>query len=665
MGAKKISKSDHVKSPKKSSNLFKRFTLYLYLFILSASFFATYPKIYEEKVFLGGDNAAYYLLGKAIADGEGYVNAHLVNGGPANHYPPGYSFVIGQVLKITGGDIQTIKHLNGFFFLSSILLLFLLIRRLTRNDHLAFASSFFVLFNMHYLMYSSIVMSEMLFSFLCLLALFSFILKEDAKVFYKSPWYYVLILSVILAVYVRTQGVVLVGLWLVWGIWKRNWLPMAAGLLIVFLALLPWQMRSAKLGTSGYQGQLVKVNPYDKSKGEIDFSSYLTRVKNNATRYLGKEIPNAIFPRYYVQYTKDAKTGEVPSSTPVGYMIGILLVLLSVFGAWRLDKWRWFFLIYLGGNLLIFLSWPDVWFGIRFMFAVIPILVFLIFNGTFELVNLLIGLIKKKPAAVAKGKNKKKDADLNVIEKTKYQLTKPYALGFLFLCLIHTQPYDKYKSKVERNYPLKWRNYMDLSAWAERGIPDSSVVACRKPHLFAIQSNKTVSSFPYTDDLEVVLQGLIDKKITHVVVESIGYTATFLYLYPTVTKYKDKFKLIHKMDPEEMARMRNPKAFKNRASTGAFIFEFNPEVGYFGEFDENDKRTGFGKFVKTDGTVFEGNWKNGLLNGKATVTAKDGGVYQGGFVNGMRSGEFNYTASNGDQYLLVFKNDKEVSRTKL
>lgn len=276
-----------------------------------------------------------------------------------------------------------------------------------------------------------------------------------------------------------------------------------------------------------------------------------------------------------MNYKKD-ESGEVPGPTGMGYLVGSLYVLLCLFGAWRLKKWRWFLLFYLGGNLIIFMCWPDVWFGIRFMFPVIPLVSFLIFFGVFELINWIVQKISSK----------------------QNELKPAYALVLLAFVGIHSNPYEQYKTKANMDYPLKWKNYMDASKWAKEGLPEGSVVACRKPHLFAIESGKKVSTFRYTEELDTVLQGLIDDSVTHVVIESIGFTATFKYLYPTVRKYKDKFKLIHKADPEEALRRKNPTAFKDKSSTGAFIFEFHPEFGYFGEFDENGLRSGFGKVVR-------------------------------------------------------------------
>ena len=51
-----------------------------------------------------------------------------------------------------------------------------------------------------------------------------------------------------------------------------------------------------------------------------------------------------------------------------------------------------------------------------------------------------------------------------------------------------------------------------------------------------------------------------------------------------------------------------------------------------------------------DGGVFEGTWKDGLLNGPGRATYPDGSVYVGDFVNGQRQGQGRIELANGREY---------------
>ena len=51
-----------------------------------------------------------------------------------------------------------------------------------------------------------------------------------------------------------------------------------------------------------------------------------------------------------------------------------------------------------------------------------------------------------------------------------------------------------------------------------------------------------------------------------------------------------------------------------------------------------------------DGAVFEGTWKDGLLNGPGKAAYADGSVYEGGFVDGRRQGQGRIRLKDGQEY---------------
>ena len=69
--------------------------LIIYIFVLIITFFKVYDNVFDEKINLGGDNAAYYILGNAIASGEGYTDIQNKEKLSHNHFPVGYLFHLG------------------------------------------------------------------------------------------------------------------------------------------------------------------------------------------------------------------------------------------------------------------------------------------------------------------------------------------------------------------------------------------------------------------------------------------------------------------------------------------------------------------------------------------------------------------------------------------
>lgn len=65
------------------------------------------------------------------------------------------------------------------------------------------------------------------------------------------------------------------------------------------------------------------------------------------------------------------------------------------------------------------------------------------------------------------------------------------------------------------------------------------------------------------------------------------------------------------------------------------------------------------KYVYDNGTVYEGQLRNGVYHGKDNkIVFPDGTVYQGDFINGVIHGQGKYTAINGDIYEGSFENNQ-------
>jgi hypothetical protein len=65
------------------------------------------------------------------------------------------------------------------------------------------------------------------------------------------------------------------------------------------------------------------------------------------------------------------------------------------------------------------------------------------------------------------------------------------------------------------------------------------------------------------------------------------------------------------------------------------------------------------KYVYDNGTVYEGQIRNGLYHGEGNkITFPDGTTYRGSFIDGVIQGEGQYTAINGDTYQGLFSNNK-------
>ena len=148
------------RQPKPSSFSFDKYLNWVHIIIITVLFWLVYSNIFDHKPDLNGDNFAYYLLGKRLANGQGYTNATEIHHLPHTHFPPGYPALLAVFMKTVGDDQDTLNYMNGMMMYGSLLLLYFITKKLTSSSALAFAATFLCALNSHLLRSSTITMSE-------------------------------------------------------------------------------------------------------------------------------------------------------------------------------------------------------------------------------------------------------------------------------------------------------------------------------------------------------------------------------------------------------------------------------------------------------------------------------------------------------------------------
>lgn len=576
------------KQPAKA--LKKELPKWLFPSLIALSFALIYPYIFNQKVDLGGDNASYYILGKAISSGQGYTNIHVPGNPPHNHFPPGYPAILAVFMVFTQ-SIIFLKVVNGLFLLGTSLLSYKVFTKFTDNARIAFVGAILLLFNSHLLSYGTIMMSEVPFLFFATLAILLFInLQSSKKPFYKNVNFYGLIVVSSFAYHIRTAGIALVAGIALYMLLNKNWKELS-GYLAGFVALgIPWFLRGQSLGGSSYLTQLFLVNPYRPEEGSMALGNWFTRFGNNLGRYLGKEIPNGLFPSVEVDYTPDAE----------GVIIyGILIMAVAIFGLIKLPNYRLLLAGYLLGSFGILLLWPDVWFGVRFILPLIPILLFLFLYGIYAFADFVLRKLGSKKS--------------------------PNPLLLMISILVFLPQLKLLAQKAKEPYQDAFQRYFETAVWANQNIPEDAVVCTRKPGLFYLFAARKAAQFANTPDYNMLFADLDSNKITHIVIDQLGYRQTGVYLVPAIQDNPEKFEVLNLSQKPE-----------------TYLLKYNSNLGYSGEWnveeDENGNfkhtREGQGKLVYADGRIFEGTFKNNLPNGTGTLTYPDGQNETGTWVDG-------------------------------
>ncbi|MCT4624578.1 MAG: glycosyltransferase family 39 protein [Schleiferiaceae bacterium] len=560
MGKKQVESKETVQNSSKS--------LWIFSGILLVIFFIAYQFVFDKKLDLGGDNGGYYILGKALSTGNGYTNIHHVGDPAHNHFPPGYPALL-AIFMFFSDSIIFLKIMNGVLLAGSALLLFKVFSKVSKDYRLAFVASLLMLFNMHLMKYSTIMMSEIPFLFFGSLTLLLFLNSSEKENIFKSPSFYGTIIVSSYAFHIRTAGIALIGGIILYLLIQKNWKYLVSYTL-GFIALgIPWYLRGQSLGGSKYLKQLFLINPYRPEEGSMGIADWFTRFTNNLTRYISKEIPHGVFPGAKVDYSPDAVEAQ--------WFLGILCLALIIFGLIKLKNYRTFFIGYIGGTFGILLLWPDVWFSVRFMLPLIPIFLFLIIYAIIELLGILL---------TKAGINKAASPYLALI------------LAFFFLPQL-----KELNEAAKTPYPKRFNNYFKLGSWADKNLPENAVIITRKPNLFYLTAKRKLANFKSNPDYNTVLDGMKEKGATHVVLDQLGYSQTGRYLYPVIIGNPEKFQGVQTIP--------NPDTY---------MFAFNYEAGYHGEWKQgkdangnlNSVKHGQGVMKNAQGVVYQqGEWKDG------------------------------------------------------
>jgi len=405
--------------------------------LFALAFGLVYAFIFDSKLDMGGDNAGYYILGRALLQGEGYTNIHIPGTPAASHFPPGYPALL-AVAMLFGKSFTWLKVVNGILFGAALWWFRSIAEKATGSTAFAWVAVLLVGLNSHLLRSSTIMMSEIPYTAASILALWTLLRWDpESKAFYRSYDFWLVVVLASAAFYIRTAGIALgagIGLYL---LFERRWAAAFTFGGAFFALYLPWVLRGRAVDAgSAYVDQLLSVNPYRPEEGQIDVSGLWDRIAENAGRYLGQELPNSMIPSLTVDYNPEA-----PVSHPC---VGLLLLGLIAYGIVRLPKLRWLVAGYVLASFAIFLVWPSVWYGVRFIQPLVPVLVLSALYGAWELLRRV--LPSWNPWWFA-------------------------ALGLLLLAPVRTL-----NDEAKLDYPMPYQNYFRLGEFAKANVPVDAAV---------------------------------------------------------------------------------------------------------------------------------------------------------------------------------------------
>lgn len=489
----------------------------IYLILLSVVFLLSYSFIFDKKMDLNGDNFGYMNYAKAILDGKGYVTPYSPDFPATNWFPPGYSFMLALLMFVFGNNIVLLNIVNGGLYLGAILLLFVVVRRITDNRPLAFSVAVLLFLNSGLMRYATILMSEIPYLFLSTVAIYCLLkLPDDAKLL-KSKFFWGLVLGSVGAFYFRSVALGLVGGVILYLLFQKKWKRVGAYILSFSVLYLPWMIRDHSHGLkSRYLDTMTMANAWRPEEGHINtLSGFLDKMAVNFNDTVIKGFTEVLFPFVKVEETV----------APTMWAIGLVVLLITFFGAWKTGKFRIFFGGYLLANMGVFLLWHSGN-GSRYVWPLAPFIALCFFLGVYELVRW-------------------------VGSKVKIGVKPAWSFAFLLIAFLMMPKMKELNLMAQEDYPPAYKNYFQIAEAVKANGSPKMMICCRKAEMFHYYSGTFVNTYVFSLDDRKVIEHMVNTNVDFVVLEQLGYGSTGRYLYPAIMKHPDLFApVMHLQNPD-------------------------------------------------------------------------------------------------------------------
>ena len=570
--------------------------------------------LFDPKVSIGGDDSWYVLAAKDFWDGLAYPSWHGAL----------YPIVLSPLVAIFGMAIPLFKVISICFVLGSI---FLLSKAFRGKIHpLAWLGGLLIYaVSTPVVVLSGTTYSEPLFLLLQAWVFYALFKVEEGerrlapcatatadtpqvltgnaaaeypstKVWGREWWLRILWLglSIFLLSMVRNVGygalIAVVVYLLVFG---RRWRTALAtlGVFAVLQVLLSLYKRlvwgSTGVSFAGQWEHMMQIDFYNASAGQEDLKGLLIRFVENCHQYLSYHLMQLL--------------GLPINQNSWAIMVVVVALLLIVlFRKPRLSRTLWFTAFYLASMLgITFITQQVAWNQIRLVLVFLPLLLFYLYDA-------LLGV--------------KSQAMQTVLRYAIIAFTGIAAIGNLAGDLKQVRPavlHANLSGDRYRGLTPDWDSYLRTCAWVGEHIPDSVVVACRKPNnariygdrpffgIFKVPSYNadTVRMFLDSNRIDYVVVGHLRKYTEQRTSE---YINTMHITLAVVLRYKpDLLELVHaegRDEPTYLFRLhREPPdpsspAYRARLEAGLMVDPENAEalhkLGMF-SIDEGDPNAAY------------------------------------------------------------------------
>lgn len=473
---------------------------------------------FEPRPHTGGDNAAYITLGRSLLETGTYTELWDPAEPPHTKYPPVFPAVLALAMALGLAPWVQLKLVVLGFSAAAVALSFLWLRG-RRRPVMAIGVGLILAVAPGILREGRWILSDVPFWAFSMLALWAFDrLRPGDRIRFAAGS-----VAVLLAFFTRSAGLPLVVAILGWLAWRRQWLRFGTLSAVVGVPAVLWWLRGRAFGPAGYVSEFWLVDPYLPALGTVGAGDMLTRVVQNAGKYVSIHMPVLL-------------TGSLGAVLTV-VAAGISLLALAGWTA-RLLRARHrppgpaelFLPFYIG---LIFV-WPAVWSGERFLLPILPVVLYFAAEGLTLLVRrfrptqslaagvtaVLLMLVLAAPGLVAAA-------------RVGSECTARYLAGDRYPCL----------------GGAAWNDFFSMAELTGIALPDGAVVMSRKPRLLYVLSGGVKSvNYPLSADPDEFFATVAATGARHVLFDRLDAVSE-IYLRPVVAARPAAFCLM-RIQPE-------------------------------------------------------------------------------------------------------------------
>ncbi|MFC2098484.1 hypothetical protein ACFLSP_01935 [Bacteroidota bacterium] len=435
----------------------KRLSLFFTLSIILTAILGFY--LFEMRISEGGDDSGYIESAKRFMDGVAYPGFHGTF----------YSIFLSWVMRIVGFKVFIFKFTSYLFLLGSMVFFYYTFRNRVPATLLVLIM-LFASVSAELLYFGSQTYTEAMYLFLQS-ALFFLIIRyyneiEDNLKLITKHWWVVLLVGLLLFIMsiTRNIGVIVLGVVLLYLLTEKKFYLAGYTFACFVLLRIPfgiyksvrWNIKGEDLSTQ-LEGLLLK-NYYNPSQGKEDFGGMIDRFLENSEIYLSRLLM--------------VGTGlKHPGNSETSALLTIFIyILFGIALYYAIKKNRIMRLVgfYLGAVLFVtFVILQQHWGQIRLVVIYIPLILLLLSWGMMELT-----------------------------QSKKFRWLQPIIVLLLFILLFKQFGYSVNKAKANNDVLMKnirgnryygytpdWVNFLRMSEWAAKNMPEESMIASRKPSM--------------------------------------------------------------------------------------------------------------------------------------------------------------------------------------